>query len=451
MNVTFEKTGNVTAVLTVLIEEQDYKDEVKKGLREMGMRHPLKGWRPGKAPIQLLEKFYGNSVRADIVDRKATRALSDYIVNNKVDLLGEPMLSLDTKFDFEKDRDYTFKFDLGLAPEFDVKLDKRVKIPYYNIEVSEEMVNNQNASFRKRFGKQVEGDTVAEDSLIRCSMTELAEDGTPKEDGIKAERTTLMPRYVRNDEERAKLVGAKKGDKVTINPWKSSGENVAEVASMLNIDKSQAENVKSDFLVEINEILVNEDAEMNQEFFDMVLGKDVAKTEEEYLAKIKDMVGNQLKTDSNYRFTIDAERVLRKKVGKLELPDEFLKRFLSARKSDRTPEQVAEDYDKTSDALQWQLIREKIARNLNVKVEAEDKVKYARFMAAQQFAQYGMSNLPDDVLDRYAHELLENPDYSEQIDHQAMDDKVYAAIKDAVSIEEKTVSVEEFNKLFEEK
>ena len=161
------------------------------------------------------------------------------------------------------------------------------------------------------------------------------------------------------------------------------------------------------------------------------------------------MIGNQLKTDSNYRFTVDAERVLRKKVGKLELPDEFLKRFLATRSKDKTAEQVAEDYDKTSDALQWQLIREKIARNLEVKVEAEDKVKYARYMAAQQFAQYGMSNLPDDVLDRYAHELLENPEYSEQISNQAMDDKVYAAIKDSVTIEEKTVSVEEFNKLFE--
>ncbi len=449
MDVTFDKTGNVTAVLTISINEQDYKDEFKKGLREMGQRRPLKGFRPGKVPTQLLEKFYGPSVRADVVDHKVTRALTDYIVNNKVDLLGEPMMSVESKIDFEKGRDFEFKFDLGLAPEFECKLDKRVKIPYYDIEVSDEMVENQNKTYRKRFGKQVPGEEAAEDSLVRGSMTELNEDGSEKEGGLKVERTLLLPRHIKDEGERAKLIGAKTGAEVVINPAKAADGSEAEIASMLNIDKAQAKDIKSDFKFTISEILVNEDAEMGEDFYDEVLGKGVAKTEEEYRAKLKEMIGNQLKTDSNYRFTVDAERVLRKKVGKLELPDEFLKRFLATRSKDKTAEQVAEDYDKTSDALQWQLIREKIARNLEVKVEAEDKVKYARYMAAQQFAQYGMSNLPDDVLDRYAHELLENPEYSEQISNQAMDDKVYAAIKDSVTIEEKTVSVEEFNKLFE--
>ena len=419
MDVTFDKTGNVTAVLTISINEQDYKDEFKKGLREMGQRRPLKGFRPGKVPTQLLEKFYGPSVRADVVDHKVTRALTDYIVNNKVDV-----------------------GDDGICH-------KRVKIPYYNIEVSDEMVENQNKTYRKRFGKQVPGEEAAEDSLVRGSMTELNEDGSEKEGGLKVERTLLLPRYIKDEGERAKLIGVKTGAEVVINPAKATDGSEAEIASMLNIDKAQAKDIKSDFKFTISEILVNEDAEMGEEFYDEVLGKGVAKTEEEYRAKLKEMIGNQLKTDSNYRFTVDAERVLRKKVGKLELPDEFLKRFLATRSKDKTAEQVAEDYDKTSDALQWQLIREKIARNLEVKVEAEDKVKYARYMAAQQFAQYGMSNLPDDVLDRYAHELLENPEYSEQISNQAMDDKVYAAIKESVTIEEKTVSVAEFNKLFE--
>ena len=387
MNVTFDKTGKVTAVLTIAITEQDYKDDFKKGLREVGIRRPIKGFRPGKVPAQLLEKLYGASVRADVVDHKVSRALSEYIVNNKVDLLGEPMMNVESKFDFEKERDYEFKFDLGLAPEFECKLDKRVKIPYYNIEVSQEMIDNQNNAFKKRFGKQVPGEEAAEDSLIRGSLTELNEDGSEKENGLKVERTVLMPRYIKDEDEKAKLVGAKTGAEIVINPAKASGNSDTEVASMLNIDKAQAADIKSDFRLKIDEIMVNEDAEMNQELFDNVLGKDVAKTEEEYLAKIKEMIGNQLKTDSNYRFTVDAERVLRKKVGKLELPDEFLKRFLAAKNQDKTAEQVAEDYDKTSDALQWQLIREKIARNLEVKIEAEDKVKYARYMAAQQFAQ----------------------------------------------------------------
>lgn len=189
---------------------------------------------------------------------------------------------------------------------------------------------------------------------------------------------------------------------------------------------------------------------MNQEFFDNVLGKDVAKDEKTYLEKVKEMIGNQLKNDSNYRFTMDAERVLRKKVGDLELPEAFLKRYLVATNKDADEKKVEENFENTANQLKWQLIKEKIAKNLNVKVEAEDKTKMAKFYAAQQFAQYGMNNVPDDVIENYAHQILEKPEYSRDIENQAFEDKVYAAIKDAVAVEEKTVSVDEFNKLFEQ-
>ena len=450
MNVTFEKTGNVTAVLTVSITPEDYQSDVKKSLRTVGERNPLKGFRPGKVPAALLEKFYGASVRADVVDRKVTRALTDYIVNNKVDILGEPMMNVESQVNFEKEDAYEFKFDLGLAPEFECKLDKRVKIPYYKIDVTDKMVEEQNAQLKKRYGKQVPGEHANEYALLRGSMVELEESGNAKEGGINVERTLIMPRYIKDDDVKAKLASSKVNDEIVFNPWTASGESVTEVASMLNIEKGEAENVKSDFKFVVNEILVNEDAEMNQEFFDMVLGKDEAKTEEEYLEKLKESIANQLAPDSNYRFTLDAERVLRKKVGELELPDEFLKRFMTARDKNHDAAKIEEKYnDEIAAPLQWQLIREKIARNLEVKLEDEDKMRLARYYAAQQFAQYGMRNMPEDVLNKYAHELLENAEFSEQIEHQAMDDKVYAAIKEAVTIDEKTVSLEEFNKLFE--
>ena len=401
-------------------------------------------------PAALLEKFYGASVRADVVDRKVTRALTDYIVNNKVDILGEPMMNVESQVNFEKEDAYEFKFDLGLAPEFECKLDKRVKIPYYKIDVTEKMVEEQNAQLKKRYGKQVPGEHANEYALLRGSMVELEESGNAKEGGINVERTLIMPRYIKDDDVKAKLASSKVNDEIVFNPWTASGESVTEVASMLNIEKGEAENVKSDFKFVVNEILVNEDAEMNQEFFDMVLGKDEAKTEEEYLEKLKESIANQLAPDSNYRFTLDAERVLRKKVGELELPDEFLKRFMTARDKNHDAAKIEEKYnDEIAAPLQWQLIREKIARNLEVKLEDEDKMRLARYYAAQQFAQYGMRNMPEDVLNKYAHELLENAEFSEQIEHQAMDDKVYAAIKEAVTIDEKTVSLEEFNKLFE--
>ncbi len=449
MNVTLEKNGNVNGIITISFKEEDYQNDVKKELARIGREHPLKGFRPGHVPASLLKKHYGNEVLVNVIDRKVSKALNDYIQENKLDVLGEPMLSKDTKINFNTDKDFDFKFDLGFAPEFDIKLDKRVKVPYYNIEVNQEMIDKQNDSLKKRFGKQVPGEVASEDSLLRGSMVELNEDGTEKAEGIKVEKTIISPQYLKDDDEKAKFVGHKVDDEIVFNPYKAAAGNLTELAAMLNIDKKDAE-VKSDFKFVPNEILVNQEAEVNQELFDNVLGKDVAKDENEYFEKLKEMISNQLKNDSNYRFTIDAEEVLKKKVGDLELPDEFLKRFMAARAGKEADEKkIEEDYPKTKAQIMWQLIKEKVARNLNVKLEKEDVMRLARFFAAQQFAQYGMTNIPDDVIEKYAGELLEKQEYANEIQNRAFEDKLFAAIKEAVGLNEKNVTVEEFNKLFE--
>lgn len=447
MNVTLDKKDNVNAVLTVLLTPEDYLQDEKKELLSIGQKHPMKGFRPGHVPMSLLKRQFGNEVRAQIVDRKIGRAITDYIVNEKIDILGEPMVSGETKVDLTKDTDFEFKFDLGLAPEFELKLDKRVKIPYYKIKVTDEMVADQNASYLKRFGKQVPGEISVEDSLLKGSMVELDENGEPKEGGITVERTIISPTYI-SKEEKSKFVGKKLGEDIVFNPNVAANGNLTELAAMLNVDKSAAD-VKSDFRFHVEEIMVNQDAEMNQELFDNVLGKDVAKSEEEYREKLREMLSKQLLNDSNYRFTVDAERVLKKKVGQLELPDEFLKRFLATRSKENDAQKVEEQYPQTREQLVWQLIKEKVAHNYDIKVENEDKLRLARFYAAQQFAQYGMTNLPDDVIEKYAHELLEKREYSEEIQNRAYEDKVFASIKENVGIDEKEVSVEEFNKLFE--
>lgn len=448
MNVTFDKKDNVNALLTVSLTPEDYLENEKKELLNISRKHPMKGFRPGHVPMSLLKKQYGIEVRSQVVDRMVGKALTDYIVNEKIDILGEPMLSADTRVDLNQDTNYEFKFDLGLAPEFELKLDKRVKIPYYNIKVTDEMVENQNASYKKRFGKQVPGEAAAEDSLLKGSMVELDENDAAKEGGVSVDRTIISPQFLKNADEKAKFIGKKVGESIVFNPHTAADGNLTELAAMLNVDKSEAD-IKSNFKFNVEEILVNQDAEMDQELFDNVLGKDVAKTEEEYREKLREMISNQLKNDSNYRFTVDAERVLKKKVGNLELPEEFLKRFLQARSKEQDEKKFDEQFPHTLEQLKWQLIKEKVARTYDVKVELEDKLRLARFYAAQQFAQYGMTNLPDEVIDKYAHEFLEKREYSEEIQNRAFEDKVFAAIKANVGIDEKEVSVEEFNKLFE--
>lgn len=448
MNVTFDKKDNVNALLTVSLTPEDYLENEKKELLNISRKHPMKGFRPGHVPMSLLKKQYGIEVRSQVVDRMVGKALTDYIVNEKIDILGEPMLSADTRVDLNQDTNYEFKFDLGLAPEFELKLDKRVKIPYYNIKVTDEMVENQNASYKKRFGKQVPGEAAAEDSLLKGSMVELDENDAANEGGVSVDRTIISPQFLKNADEKAKFIGKKVGESIVFNPHTAADGNLTELAAMLNVDKSEAD-IKSNFKFNVEEILVNQDAEMDQELFDNVLGKDVAKTEEEYREKLREMISNQLKNDSNYRFTVDAERVLKKKVGNLELPEEFLKRFLQARSKEQDEKKFDEQFPQTLEQLKWQLIKEKVARTYDVKVELEDKLRLARFYAAQQFAQYGMTNLPDEVIDKYAHEFLEKREYSEEIQNRAFEDKVFAAIKANVGIDEKEVSVEEFNKLFE--
>lgn len=450
MNVTLDKTGNVTGVLTISLVEEDYQAEVKKQLSHLGRVRPLKGFRPGHVPASLLMKHYGGQVTAEVVDEVVSRELTNYIRNNNLDLLGEPMLSKDTKVDLVNEKDFTFKFDLGFAPEFELKLDKRVKIPYYTIEVSQDMIDKQNDAYKKRFGTQVPGDVSSEEALIRGSLVELNEDGSVKEGGINVERTIISPKYLKDDAEKAKLVGLKVKDEITINPYKGAGGNLTELASMLAVDKDKAD-VKSDFNFKVSEILVNKDAEMGQEFFDMVLGKDVAKSEEDYFAKIKEMLAGQLKSDSNYRFTIDAETVLKKKVGELELPDDFLKQYLLSTNKEMDAAKIDEEYPRTREEIVWQLIKEKIAKAYDVKIEKEDQMRLARIYAAQQFAQYGIGNVPDETLDRYAGELMENKDYAREISRRAFEDKVFATIHDNVSLNEKHVTVEEFNKLYEQK
>ena len=448
MNVNFEKIDNVNAKITISITEDDYRSELKKNLTDVGIKHPIKGFRPGKAPMSLLHKIYGQQVLSDILDRKVGRAFSEYVTENKVNLLGEPLPSNDEPIDLKNQKDFNFTFALGLAPEFEVKLDKKVKIPYYNIEVSDEMLENQIASFRKRFGKQVPGEVAAEDSLIRGSLVELNEDGTEKEGGINAERTMLVPAYFKNDDQKQKFVGAKPNTDIVYNPSIAVDGNVNELASLLNLDKDQAD-VKSDFRFHINEVLVNEDAELDQELFDNALGKDQAKDIDEFKVKVREMLAAQLTNDSNYRFSLDAENVLKKKVGDLELPEDFLKRFLASREENPDPAKIEENFPNTKEQLTWHLIKEKIAQNFALKLEVEDKMRLARYFAAQQFAQYGMSNLPDDVIDNYAHKLLEDERYAGEISSRAMDDKIFAQIKSAVTLDEKSVTVEEFNKLFE--
>lgn len=448
MNVTMTKIDNVTANITVSIEEKDYQEKVAKDLKEIGLKHKIDGFRPGKVPAGILKKMFGKQVLLDVVNRETYDALIKYIEDNKLNILGEPIIDAVKEIDFANDKDFTFNFEVGFAPQVEVKLDKKIKVPYYTIEVDQEMIDRQNEMFRQRFGAQVPGEEVDKKALVKGAMFELNEDGSLKEGGIAVANGIVSPEYFKSDDERAKFIGKKVNDKVVFNPWNTCNGNVAEMASMLNVDKANAD-VKSDFEITISEIIVLKPAELNEEFFNNVFGKDTVKTEEEYFAKVKEMIANQLKNDSNYRFTVDAEEVIKKHVGNMELPSAFLKKWLLKQDEKRNPETIDEEFARMVPSLEWQLIKEQLMKELGVKVEESDLLAVAKFAAAQQFAQYGMTNMPDDVVEKYAQDILANKEYRKNIVDRAVEDKLFAAIKEAVSLTDKTVTVKEFNALFE--
>ena len=452
MNVNFEQIDAVNGLLTVELKREDFAADVQKEVAAMGVRHPLKGFRPGKAPKSLLMKFYGPSVTADVVDRKVGKAVYDYIRENKLQVLGEPLPNEEAKVDIMKDEEMTFKYDLGLAPAIELKLNKRINVPYYNIIVTDQMVDDAIAHDRKRLGTLVDGEVSDKESMLRGSMVELDEQGNDKEDGIKVERTVISPRYMADEEEAAKFVGVKVGDTFVFNPHKANGGNIAELAAMLNVDRNQAD-VKSDFRITIEEIKVNKEAELNEEFFKGVLGTETeVKDEAAFREAMREMIQRANVPESNYRFTVDAQRILTEKAGDLQLPEEFLKRFLKVRRAQENKENAEitdEEAQNMFKQLRWQLVKDHLAQALEIKVEKEDIDTAAFIFAQQQLSQYGIYNAPEDLIKQQAERFMQDERARDAIQEHAIDNKFYAAVKEAVKVNEKTISVEDFRKLYE--
>ena len=446
MNVTFEKIDEVNGLVTVELLAADYADNVKKALKSIAKNRPEPGFRPGHTPAALIQKKYGEAVKYDEVNKATSEAIYNYIKDNKLRVLGNPVPVADENFDIKND-DFTFKFKVGLAPEIASPVNKDMTVPYYNIEVSDQMVENQDLGLRRRFGKQEPGDTVESNSVVKGIITELNEDGTVKEGGIVVENGIVSPEHFKSEDQKNIFVGKKVGDKFTFNPAATCDANPVEMSSMLHIEKDDVENHKGDFQFEVTESIVLRPAELGQEYYDQLFGKDNVKDEEGYRQAVKDMIAAQLSNDSDFRFTIDAKDAILKAVGEIVLPDEVLKDYLIQANETLNADNIEEEYAKARPQLAWQLISDEVAKALNVEVTPEDVTELAKAIARNQFAQYGMPNVPEDILEKYAGEIV-NGQQGDQVRSQAFESKLYQAIKDAVTLDEKTVDVEAFNKLF---
>lgn len=449
MNIVRKDIDSSNATITISIEKADYSEKVEKTLRDYRKKANIPGFRPGMVPLGLLKKMYGKSILAEEINKILSDELYKYIQDNSINLLGEPLPNETEQkdIDFSTQEDFEFVFDLGLAPEFEVELNKKDKVKYYQITPSEEMINNQIKSYTGRYGKYVQEESVEEKDMVKGVLTELTE-GKVKESGIQVQDAVLTPAYMKDEASKALFAGAKVGDTITFNP-KTAFENEAEISSLLKISKEEVAEVTADFQFTIESITRYHEAEIDQDLFDKVYGEGVVKSAEEFTEKIKANIQETLAQDSEYKFGIDAREVLVKKYDDLAFPDTFLKRWLMATNKNLTAETLETDYPKMIADLKWQLIKDKIAKSNDIKVEKDDVEDFGRKIARSQFAQYGMIGMDDAILDNYVKDMLKKEETLKNIIDKVAENKVLDIIKNAVKVDTKEVSIEEFNKMFE--
>ncbi|MCH5181722.1 MAG: trigger factor [Prevotellaceae bacterium] len=450
MNIKFEKTGDVSARLALEIEKADYADAVKKQLKNISGRAQMPGFRPGHVPFGLIQKRYGTEVKAEEVNKLLQKHLTEYIRENHVNMLGEPLAAEDQQpVDIEKDETMTFVFDIALAPEFDAQMTGHDKLPYYRVEVSAEDVEQQVTQLRQSMGHPESVDTYADRDIVRGTLAELDAEGKPAEGGIVIETASVMPTYFKNDDEKTLFANAAKGGLVIFNPSKAYEGSDAEIASLLKISKEDVAAHTGNFSLQISEISRFVPAELNQELFDKAFGEGNVKSEEELRARISENLAKAHEADSDYKFLLDVRAHMEKKVGKLTFPDALLRKIMLANNKDKGEAFVDENYAKSIEELKWHLIKEKLVKAADIKVDDSDVKTQAVAAARYQFAQYGINNIPDEYLENYAQEMLKKQEQVNMLVERAIDSKLVRALKDKVKLDEKTLSKEDFGKLFE--
>ena len=451
MKISFENSDKVNGLLTLTVEEADYKENVEKTLKDYRKKANIPGFRQGMAPMGMIKRQFGTSVKVDEINKVLGEQMYKYIQDNNIQMLGEPLPSdKQTPVDVEGDGPYTFMFDIAVAPEFNVELTGKDKIDYYTIAVDDKTIDQQVDMYASRSGHYDKVETYQANDMLKGDLRELDENGNTKEGGITVEAAVLMPEYIKVEDQKKLFEGAKLGDVITFNPRKAYPESDIEISSLLKIKKEEAADVTADFTYQITEISRYTKAEVNQELFDQVYGKDVVKDEKEFREKIADNLKAQFAVDSDFKFIQDVRKYVEDKIGTLTYPDALLKRIMLNNNKDKGQEFVDKNYDKSIKELTWHLAKEQLVKANNIKIEDADVKEAAKEAARAQFAQYGMNNIPDEYIDNYATDMLKKKEYVDSLADRSIDRKLTEVLKGVVKLNEKTATLEEFNKMMSE-
>lgn len=454
MNISFENPDKVNGVLTLVVEESDYKADVEKTLKEYRKVANVPGFRKGQVPLGMVKRQYGMQVKMDAINKLLGENLQKYVEDNKIAMLGTPLPHEGSEpVELEKDAPYTFQFDIAVAPEFDATLSDKDTVDYYDITVDDELIDKQVEMFQNRAGHydKVEAYDPEQRDMLKGDLRELDENGNTLEGGVTVEGAIMMTTYFKNEDQKKVFDGVKVGDIVTFNPSLAYEGNDAEVAALLKIEKDQVAEHKGNFSYQLTEISRFVKAENNEELWKSVYGEDAdVKDEAAFRALIKEGVSEQLVQDADYRFVQDLRTYCENKVGELTYPDALLKRVMLQNNQDKGQEFVDENYDRSIKELTWHLIKEQLAEANGIKVDDKDLKEMAVLTTRMQFAQYGMGQVPDEIVEKYADEMLKKREQVDALVEACLDRKLAATLKNVVTLNKKAISLDEFNKLVTE-
>lgn len=448
MKISFENPDKVNGLLTLTVETADFQERVNKTLKDYRKKANVPGFRPGMVPMGMIKKQFGEAVKAEEINKIIGEEIYKYVNDNKIKMLGEPMANeSQVPVDLSKDAPYEFKFDIAVAPEFKVELSDKDTVDFYTIKVDDDLVNRQIDMFASRAGHYDKVEEYQANDMLKGDIRELDENGNTKEGGITVEGAVLMPEYIKVEDQKKLFDGAKLGDIITFNPKKAYPESDVEISSLLKVKKEEVAELTSDFSFQITEISRFVKSEINQELFDSVYGKDEVKDEKAFREKIAEGLSAQLVNDSDYKFLVDVRKYLENKAGELTFPDALLKKIMLNSNKDKGEKFVEDNYAQSIKELTWHLIREQLVEANGIKIDDNDIKETAKEAARAQFAQYGMTNIPEEYIDNYANDMLKKREYVDSLVDRSIDRKLTAVLKNVVKLEQKEATLDEFNEM----
>ncbi|CAN5395067.1 trigger factor [soil metagenome] len=436
MNITRENIDDLNAVVKVDIAKEDYSGKVEKILKDYRKNANIPGFRKGQVPMGMVKKQYGKAVLVDEVNKLLQDALNKYLTEEKLDVLGNPLPKEQENFNWDQDT-YTFEFELGLSPKFDVNLETTKPIIQYKIVAGDEMVNNQIKHIQKQYGKLVSKGVAEEGDVVA---------GTFKNDEEGIDSTTSLPLdKIKGEENLKKFIGAKVGDTLKLNT-KALFEDDHQLMDFLKVEHDKAQGLSVDVEFTITEINRQELAELNQELFDKLFGNDEVKSVEDLKEKIKEDAAKQFRQQGDQQLLNDVTESLIEN-NKFDLPKEFLQKWIrTVGEKPLTEEEAGEEYKKSEQGLRFQLIEGKLIRDNKLEVTFEDLKAFATARIKEQMAQFGQMNPSDKELNDIAARVLSNQEEVKRLSEQMMNEKLLNFYKENIKLEDKEVTYEEFVK-----